>query len=68
VGWRSGCGFQGGFGRRGGFVELAAFGFDGGFDVNTVQGAGGDHFGGEVADGLDHGFDPGDGFLTGVRN
>jgi hypothetical protein len=46
VGWRSGCGFQGGFGRRGGFVELAAFGFDGGFDVYPVQGAGGDHFGG----------------------
>jgi hypothetical protein len=49
-------------------VELAALGFDGGRDVYSIERAGGDHFGSEVADGLQHGREPGGGFFLGAGN
>jgi hypothetical protein len=57
-----------GLGWGGGFGVLVALGFDGGLDVYPLQRAGGDHFGGEVADGPRHGFQPGDGFVLVAGN
>ncbi len=74
-GQRGGCGLEGGFWRGQGFGLRAGglggwlgLGFGGGVDRRGLQGAGGDHFGGEVADGLDHSFEPGDGFIAGGGN